>query len=82
MEECGFDGVQSDYEICRNSEEPFLDLLRQTRAAFPRGKLLSVAAPMWLPHPLPTRAAPTFPARRDPAPSPQGRARGIGPLSQ
>jgi len=55
VEECGFDGVQWDYEVCRDGEEPFLDLLRQTRAALPRGKLLSVAAPMWMPLPLSAR---------------------------
>jgi Glycosyl hydrolases family 18 len=49
--ECGFDGVQWDYEICEDGDPHFLALLRETRAALPRGKLLSVAAPVWLPAP-------------------------------
>jgi Glycosyl hydrolases family 18 len=49
--ECGFDGVQWDYEICEESDPHFLALLRETRAALPQGKLLSAAVPIWLPAP-------------------------------
>ncbi len=49
--ECGFDGVQIDYEICSNGDTDFLQLLREIRAATSR-KFLSVATPMWLPWPL------------------------------
>jgi spore germination protein YaaH len=49
---CGFDGVQWDYEICPNHDMNFLSLLQETRMAMPSGKLLSVAAPLWLPEPL------------------------------
>lgn len=48
----GFDGVQWDYEMCPSGDANFLKLLQQTRAALPQGKVLSVAAPMWLPRPL------------------------------
>jgi hypothetical protein len=48
---CGFDGVQWDYEICKGGDPHFLALLRETRAALPAGKLLSAAAPVWLPAP-------------------------------
>lgn len=48
---CGFDGVQWDYEICRSGDADFLRLLRETRAALPLGKLLSVAVPLWMPSP-------------------------------
>ncbi len=49
--DCGFDGVQIDYEICSDGDLHFLQLLREIRAATP-GKILSVATPMWLPKPL------------------------------
>ena len=49
---CGFDGVQWDYEICLSGDANFQALLRETRAALPPGKLLSVAVPLWLPGPL------------------------------
>jgi hypothetical protein len=51
VNECGFDGVQWDYEICQDGDPNFLRLLRETRAALPPGKLLSAAVPMWLPAP-------------------------------
>jgi len=51
VNECGFDGVQWDYEICDNGDPDFLRLLRETRAALPPEKLLSAAVPMWLPAP-------------------------------
>lgn len=47
--DCGFDGVQWDYEICDDGDENLLALLRETRAALPKGKIISVATPMWLP---------------------------------
>lgn len=49
VKECGFDGVQWDYEICDNPNPHLLSLLRETRAALPVGKSLSAAVPMWLP---------------------------------
>ncbi len=49
--DCGFDGVQIDYEICADGDRDFLLLLREIRAATP-GKVLCVATPMWLPAPL------------------------------
>jgi hypothetical protein len=48
---CGFDGVQWDYEIVDDGDPYLLYLLRETRAALPPGKLLSVAAPIWSPFP-------------------------------
>jgi hypothetical protein len=52
VNECGFDGVQIDYEICSDGDQNLLALLSETRRAMPKGKLLSVATPMWLPSPL------------------------------
>lgn len=49
--DCGFDGVQIDYEICSDGDADFLQLLREVRAATPQ-KWLCVATPMWLPSPL------------------------------
>jgi hypothetical protein len=46
---CGFDGVQWDVEPCPDGDSGFISLLRETKAALPRGKLLSIAAPMWQP---------------------------------
>src|SRR5207244_4052042 len=51
VSECGFDGVQWDYEICEDRDPDFLRLMRETRAALPARKLLSAAVPMWLPAP-------------------------------
>lgn len=50
--ECGFDGVQWDYEICPDGDEGFLALMRDTRAALPLGKLLGCATPLWMPPPI------------------------------
>jgi hypothetical protein len=47
--DCGFDGVQWDYEICSDGDQNLLSLLRETRAALGKGKIISVATPMWLP---------------------------------
>lgn len=49
---CGFDGIQWDYEICDDNDPDLVNLLRETRAALPSGKIISVATPMWLPSPL------------------------------
>ncbi|MCE5238528.1 hypothetical protein LLH23_08555 [bacterium] len=46
---CGFDGVQWDYETCRDGDPGLLELLRETRAALAPRKLLGVAAAPWLP---------------------------------
>jgi len=53
VDECGFDGVQWDYEVCGNSDAHFLTLMRESREALPGEKLLSAAVPMWTPSPLP-----------------------------
>ncbi len=47
--QAGFDGIQYDYEICRDGDPGFLELLKETRAALPAGKIMSVASPMWMP---------------------------------
>lgn len=44
---CGFDGIQWDYEICIDGDPGFLALMRETRAALPKGKLLSTATPIY-----------------------------------
>jgi hypothetical protein len=49
--ECGFDGIQWDYEVCRDGDAGFLALLRETRSALSAGALLSVATPVWSPVP-------------------------------
>lgn len=49
VEDCGFDGVQIDYEFFPNDETNFSDLLDETRAVIGLEKLLSVATPMWYP---------------------------------
>ncbi len=41
--DCGFDGVQWDYEICPDGDAGLPALLAETRAALPPGKILSVA---------------------------------------
>lgn len=47
--ECGFDGVQLDYEFCMNGDKGLLLLLDETRAALKSNQLLSVDTPMWYP---------------------------------
>jgi hypothetical protein len=49
--ECGFDGVQWDYEICPDAGQSLLALLRETRLALPPGKLIGAATPIWVPAP-------------------------------
>ena len=51
VEECGFDGIQWDYEITTSNEPGLRELLRDTRAALPAGTPLSVCTPMWYPFP-------------------------------
>lgn len=50
--ECGFDGVQWDYEFCASGDEGLLALLDETRAALKPTDLISVATPMWYPNTL------------------------------
>lgn len=47
--DCGFDGVQWDYEFAANKSPALPKLLRETRAALPAGKFISVDTPMWYP---------------------------------
>lgn len=54
-EECGFDGVQWDYEVCPDGDGAFLALMARTREALPQGKLLACAAPAWAPQPFTRR---------------------------
>jgi hypothetical protein len=49
LDDCGFDGVQLDYEFCFNGDPGFLKLLDATKKVVPKDKLLSVATPMWYP---------------------------------
>lgn len=49
VEECDFDGVQWDYEVCHDGNPHFLQLMRQTREALPDDQLLSAAVPLWVP---------------------------------
>ena len=46
----GFDGVHYDIEPIRNNNRHFLDLLIETRAALPRGALISISAQKWAPN--------------------------------
>ncbi len=46
----GFDGVHYDIEPIQNNNAHFLDLLIETRAAFPPGALISVSTPKWAPN--------------------------------
>ncbi len=52
VRECGFDGIQWDYEICHNGDVRLLSLLRETRSALPPGAPLSVCTSLWYPSPL------------------------------
>lgn len=47
--ECGFDGVQVDYEFALCGAQGLLRLLEECRRVLPKGALLSVATPMWYP---------------------------------
>ena len=48
--DCGFDGVQWDYEICRSGDPGLIDLLSETSAALPSDKIVSVCTPIWVPN--------------------------------
>ncbi|MBC8137822.1 MAG: hypothetical protein H8F28_18225 [Fibrella sp.] len=47
--ECGFNGVQWDYEICPDNDAGLLSLLDETRATLPKGSFVSVATALWSP---------------------------------
>jgi hypothetical protein len=55
VQECGFDGVQWDYEVCQDGNPALPTLLRETRLAWrtagldARRPLLSVATGLWAP---------------------------------
>jgi spore germination protein YaaH len=49
VNECAFDGIQWDYEICPDGDPDLLSLLQETRAALPPSKTLSVSTPLWAP---------------------------------
>ncbi|HEU4751913.1 MAG TPA: glycosyl hydrolase family 18 protein [Armatimonadota bacterium] len=58
VRECGFDGVQWDYEVCRDGDPHLLSLLQETRRALDAAvpgrnttALLAVSTPMWVPRP-------------------------------
>jgi hypothetical protein len=50
--DCGFDGIQWDYEICENGDAGLISLLRESRAPLGPKKVLSVAEAVWVPRPL------------------------------
>lgn len=52
VDECGFDGVQWDYEICPSGDKNLLKLLEETRDAIPAGAPLGVCAPVIYPVPI------------------------------
>ena len=45
LDEGGFEGIQWDYEICRDGDKDFLELLRMSREALPEGTFIGVCAP-------------------------------------
>jgi hypothetical protein len=52
IEECGFDGIQWDYEMCDDGEQSLLLLLEETRSAIPPGAFLGVCSPVLYPGPV------------------------------
>jgi hypothetical protein len=52
VRDCGFDGVQWDYEICPDGDPNLPRLLDETRSALPKKAFLGVAAAMCYPWPL------------------------------
>jgi hypothetical protein len=52
VQECGFVGVQWDYEICPDGDPSFLRLLEETRLALPKETFLGVCAPVAYPWPV------------------------------
>ena len=51
VEQCGFQGIQWDYEICPDHDPSFLALLKETRSALPKAHL-SAAVPTLYDFPL------------------------------
>jgi hypothetical protein len=51
IKQCGFDGIQWDYEVCDNWDGGLLALLEETRAALPKTPI-SVCTPPWEPWPV------------------------------
>jgi len=51
-QECGFDGVQWDYEFCASGDLGFVELMKESKAALAPDKLLCTATPMWYPNTL------------------------------
>ncbi|MHB9109290.1 MAG: glycosyl hydrolase family 18 protein [Armatimonadota bacterium] len=51
VRECGFDGVQWDYEVVKRNDPHLLKLLEDTREALPE-TFLSVCTPPWYPKPV------------------------------
>ncbi|MCA9802247.1 MAG: hypothetical protein KC777_09685 [Cyanobacteria bacterium HKST-UBA02] len=49
INDCGFDGIQWDYEFFPCGEPDFTRLLDETREKLGRDHLISVATPMWYP---------------------------------
>ncbi len=49
VQECGFDGVQWDYEFANNQNPYLLTLLEETRSQFSEKQIISAATPMWYP---------------------------------
>jgi hypothetical protein len=52
VKDCGFQGIQWDYENCADGDAGFLNLLDETRKFLPPQATISVAAPGWYPAPL------------------------------
>lgn len=50
VRKAGFDGVHYDIEPIQNNNAHYLDLLIETRAAFPASALISVSAQKWAPN--------------------------------
>jgi hypothetical protein len=53
VRDCGFVGVQWDYEACASGDAGFLKLLQESQRRLPREAILGVAAPIWAPWFLP-----------------------------
>jgi hypothetical protein len=51
VQDCGFDGIQWDYEICDDNDQGFLRLLDESRAILGSKPIISVTAPGWMPAP-------------------------------
>jgi hypothetical protein len=55
VDECGFDGIQWDYEQCSSGDPCYPELLRQSSRVLPTGTLLGACTPMWYPQPVPRK---------------------------